>query len=56
LLGLAQPVDTAQVAEAWTEDGLLQLLRTDLDADEFAMASLVEAVHWLRAARSTGPE
>jgi len=32
----------------------LQLLRNELDADEFAMASLVEDVHWLRAARSTG--
>ena len=32
----------------------LQLLRNELDADEFAMASLVDDVHWLRAARSTG--
>jgi hypothetical protein len=33
----------------------LQLLRNELDADEFAMASLVDDVHWLRAARSTSP-
>jgi hypothetical protein len=32
----------------------LQLLRNELDADEFAMAALVDDVHWLRAARSAG--
>jgi len=50
----AQPVDAARVAEPQPEDGLFQLLRNELDADEFAMASLVDAVHWLRVARSTG--
>jgi len=42
------------VAEPRPEDDLLKLLRNELDADEFAMASLIDAVHWLRAARSTG--
>lgn len=32
-----------------------QLLRNELDADEFAVASLVDDLHWLRAARSTCP-
>jgi len=54
LPGPAQPVDAARVAEPRPEDDLLKLLRNELDADEFAMASLIDAVHWLRAARSTG--
>lgn len=32
-----------------------QLLRYELNADEFAMAALIDDVHWLRVARSTGP-
>jgi hypothetical protein len=50
----AQPVDEVRVPEPRPADDLLQLLRDELDADEFAMASLVDAVHWLRAGRSTG--
>jgi len=50
----AQPVDEVRVPEPRPADDVLQLLRDELDADEFAMASLVDAVHWLRAARSTG--
>jgi hypothetical protein len=32
----------------------LQLLRGELNADEFVMASLVDDMHWLRAGRSAG--
>jgi hypothetical protein len=42
------------VAEPRPEDDLLELLRNELDADEFAMASLIDAAHRLWAARSTG--
>lgn len=49
-----QRVDAAQPTESRPADDLLQLLRDELDADEFAMASLVDAVHWLREARWTG--
>ena len=47
-----QPVDAVQLTEPRPADDLLPLLRDELDADEFAMASLVDAVHWLREARS----
>lgn len=53
-----RPFDAARVADPMdaSVDSLLdpstELLRHELDADEFATASLVEALHWLRVARS----
>jgi hypothetical protein len=46
----AQSVGTSRLRGS-REDGLL---RDELDADEYAMASLVDAVHWLRTSRGTG--
>jgi hypothetical protein len=49
--GPGQALGAVRAVEARSEE---RLLRNELDADEFAMASLVDAVHWLRAGRSTG--
>jgi hypothetical protein len=52
--GPGQRFDAAPVADPAgpSTDPSTELLRHELDADELAMASLVEAVHWLRVARS----
>jgi hypothetical protein len=52
--GPGQPFDAARMADPTdpSTDPSTELLRHELDADELAMASLVEAVHWLRVARS----